>query len=93
MINNFIEQINMKQENNKLEKQIIDINLKSINSLVDENLKITKMKWNKTTQKESNIRSFAIKCITGWLPTMEREVKWYPHAYPENYMKTCPSML
>ena len=91
MVNNFIEQINKKQEEGrKLNKKIIDINLKAINTLIDENLKISKTKWNKTTPKESNIRSFIIKYIIGWLPIMEREINWYPHAYPESYMKTCP---
>jgi hypothetical protein len=92
MVNNFIEQINKKigEEKNKLSKKILNINLKAINSNIDENFKLTKTRWNKTMPKESNIRSFSIKCITGWLPVMKREVNWYPQAYPERYMNTCP---
>ena len=92
MVNNFIKQINKKisEEKNKLSKKILNINLKAINSNIDESFKLTKTRWNKTTPKESNIRLFSIKCIIGWLPVIKREVNWYPQAYPERYMNTCP---
>ena len=94
MVNNFIEQINKKiEEEKKLNKKILDINLKAINSNIDENFKLTKTKWNKTTPKESNIRSFSIKCITGWLPVMEREVNWYPQGLPRKIYEYLSFML
>ncbi|KAJ1677458.1 hypothetical protein EV182_006129 [Spiromyces aspiralis] len=62
-----------------------------MNRAVDkEGRVIYKNSWRTTSKHDTQVRSFVIKVLLGYLPVMKCEVTWYPLAYPEPKMAKCP---
>ncbi|KAJ1729060.1 hypothetical protein LPJ61_003707, partial [Coemansia biformis] len=51
---------------------------------------VQKRSFQRTSDSDSTERSLGFKLLLGTLPVMMRQTAWYPDAYPEPEMRTCP---
>ncbi|KAJ2714676.1 hypothetical protein H4R19_001605 [Coemansia spiralis] len=49
-----------------------------------------KRSFGRTSDHDCTERSLGLKLLLGTLPVMQRQTAWYPEAYPEPEMRTCP---